>query len=241
MRCWLTLISTALSLLPGLSISSAGAGTTFSPDLHIGYQGEKGTLARGVIGGGASVGLNPWLQVAGGLSLSLFQHNGVSAYGLHAGITPPALERLNVKIGLQHEQWQDWRAGENRLFSTVLFLPAPALQLGIGICRRYPIYDSIRFRQPWLWRSPVPEWNLIYHLEWKFFASAGFSASLGMNNLPGLTFYNPQQFPAYLNASYQTGPGWRVFVRGLTAINGFSTGLISLSGVEAIIGVRYEK
>ncbi len=230
-----------LLILIALSISQV-SGFTINPDAHLGYQGERGVIARGLAGAGVRLKSNTGLEFAGALNLSLFQHQGITAYALSGEAELPGLERLKVKLGLQHEQWNEWRNGENRIFATSTFiLPQPGLVIGLGICRRYPVYDSTSFTRPWVWHSPVPEWNIIYHLEWRFLSKPHFNVGVGLKNLHDLTFYNPQQFPFYINASYRLLPCWRLSARVMTAVNGFSTALASITGIETEIGVRYER
>ncbi len=210
-----------------------GLGMVFSvfaadvyPDLAIGYQGERGVEAKGLVNAGFDVDLFSFLTLDGVISFSFVQHSGFNGYGLGARFAYPPLRWLNLTIGVQHNQWNDWHAGENRQFFLIRSQPIGALGIGLGLCRR----DQVFF---------PPEYNVVYLLSWRFFQNERLRLFAELSNYERLEIENPQQFPFGISGVYQLSPDWQIFAVCRSAINGFSTGLVSFTEIKAELGLKY--
>ncbi len=202
--------------------------------------------AKGVMAVGANTLINRWLAVEGGIGFSLFSQKGVTGYSFSANFFYPKINWLGLRLAFQHEQWNDWQVGENRVygmarvgFEGLKIITNSSIRLGLGVARRYPVFDHSRFQEPWFWRSPVPEWNFLYSLELEFLKTGNLLAQFFLANFDRLKIRNPQQFPFGIGVFYSPAASWQFFAHCGSAMNGLSTLLLSLSEVYVKVGVRY--
>jgi hypothetical protein len=212
------------------------------PELRIGYRGEAGVESKLVCTAlGHATAANVLLSA--GVAASLFQHPGVSAYGLTVDTRLLGQviggRQLRAAAFAQHEQWNDWRTGENRAGATLRFLPNPCVLIGAGAAYRAPVFDPARYASPFWWVSPQPEWNLLYDVRWRFLQQPGWSVNAFVANVGPLTLHNPQQIPFGLEAGWWPRRHWTVTGRAGTAVNGVSALLLSLSELTLELGARY--
>lgn len=209
--------------------------------LRLGYHGEAGVESKLVCAGQARAS-RPGLDISAGLAASLLQNAGVSAYGLridarvYARIGGP---QLFASVLAQHEQWNDWHAGENRAGAMLALLPGLDLLFGLGAAYRAPVCDPARYASPFYWHSDQPEWNLIYDVRWRFLQQRSWTIHAFVANVGPLSLHNPQQVPFGLEAEWRLGEPWTVSGRLGTAVNGVSAPLLSLSEVNLSAGLRY--
>ncbi len=211
-----------------------------TPALLLGFRHEPGVETKLLTTG--SVDWQPLRQVrvGGAFALSLIQHNGLSRIGLGVDTRLLDFAGLGLEAGVQHEQWNGWQSGENRVFGALRIEPVPGLRLGAGIAYRAPLLDSGSYSSPFNWQSDAPELNLLYRLEWTFLCRARVNAAAYLANFDRLTMHNPQQFPFGLRGTCGLGRGWRLLGHCGTAINGLSGLMLSLSEVTLELGVQRE-
>ncbi|MEO0069235.1 MAG: hypothetical protein ABIK18_00355 [candidate division WOR-3 bacterium] len=236
-------------------------GTTLIPEVSLGYRGERGVEAKGILGIGLQTELCRFLSLEGGFAGSFIQHNGVSGYAVKGKLSFPNLKRLSFNIGLAHNQWNDWQAGENSIFSLFFFQPdinsckpkgsgfatcqgrVPYILqpdiIGLGVSWRQPVFDPSRFTQPWIYTGGPGEWNLLYLFQWQLFQINNIKATAELSNYNLLEIKNPQQLPFGFRVRYWLSPSLELFLGCRTAINGLSTFLISFPELHADIGVKY--
>jgi hypothetical protein len=173
------------------------------------------------------------------LSFNLFQNNGLgeAAVGIGAQVYKPA--GLTFRLAGQHQQWNDWRAGENRVLATVEAGPLRGFDAGLGLVRRVPIFGD-RYWSPFVWRSDAREWNFLYRLRWKFIQRENWWLRAGFSSYDRFTAHNPQQFPLEADGAYRLKDDLELVARVGTAIVGYSGGLVSFHEIELHTGVRYE-
>lgn len=167
----------------------------------------------------------------------MLDNPGLAAYGLDAEVRLIQAFGLRVRTGAAHEQWRDWQAGENRVFGMVTALPRACLTLGVGLMWRAAIFDPTRYASPFSWRSPVPEWNIAYLLDWALLRRPGAELSLRLANQDLLIVHNPQQLPLGLRGRFSVGTDWHVSAGCGTAITGLSGPILSASELTAELGV----
>jgi hypothetical protein len=214
-----------LLLLPGL---------TFSPDLSLAYQGETGVEARGLVTAGLVAGIGRLISLDAALSFGFIQHPGLGTAALSATLAHPGVPGLDLMLGFQHQQWNDWHIGEDRLFSLARYQPLRLLKLGLGICRRLPFSTAGERRQ-----LLFPEWNLLYHLCWQLLRTDRLTLNAELSNYDRLEIKNPQQLPLAISTVYYPGKHWEILSRCRLGFNGISTGLPSLTSMKMEIGVCY--
>jgi len=178
--------------------------------------------------------------ITGGVALSLVQHNGLSALALGADASLLDFGDIGLAAGVRHEQWNDWQAGENRAFGLVTAGPTRGLELAAGAAYRAPLFAAGRYASPFNWQSPVPEWNLLYRVEWTFLRRKQAEVSAWIANVDRFTVHNPQQVPFGLRGAYNLGREWNLLGRCGTAINGLSGLILSLGEVAVEVGVQRE-
>lgn len=225
----------AVASLAGGSLVLTGSG-------RFGYRGETGVASRFIGSGLVRVG-NTRAFVDAGLAASLRQHPGIAGYGLVAGVRldrePAANWQLWTSALVQHEQWNDWQAGENRVGALLLFLPGPRLKVGLGAAWRAPVFDPDRYASPFCWRSPVPEWNLLYDVNWRLLQGVDWHVAGFVANHDVLALHNPQQFPFGIETEWRLSRCWLLSARAASAVNGLSAPLLSLSELDLWAGVTY--
>jgi len=220
-----------------LALLAAASFGSLTPSLVMGFRHELGVETKMLGGCGARWQIHPRFGVTGGVAFSLIQHNGLSALALGADALLFDFGNIGLAAGVQHEQWNDWQAGENRAFGIVTAEPVRGLELAAGAAWRVPLLDAERYMSPFNWQSAVPEWNLLYRVEWTFLKRRQAEASAWMANIDRLTVHNPQQFPFGLRGAHGLGRGWSLLGNCGTAINGLSGVLLSLSEVTLEFGV----
>jgi hypothetical protein len=210
------------------------------PDAYLGFRLEPGVETKLVLAGGAEWRFAERASLFGGLALSAIDNPGVAHYGI--GVAVRVLDRADVRLLTQvnHDEWLDWQAGENRVAGMVAARPLRGLELGAGAAWRAPIYDSGQYHSPFSWSSEAPEWNWVYRLDWTFLDRERYEAAFWLTNIDRLTIHNPQQFPAGLRASYAAWPRWRLTAQLGTGIKGLSALLFAFTEMDLRLGVTGE-
>jgi len=180
-----------------------------------------------------------YLRVDAGLSFNLFQNNGLgtASLGIGAEFYHPA--GLTLRFAGQHQQWNDWQAGENRLLVTLEAGPLHGFDAGAGLVRRVPVFGD-RYSSPFVWSGDAAEWNFLYRLRWKFIQRENWWLRAGFSSYDRFTAHNPQQFPLEADGAYRLKDGLELVGLVSTAIVGFSGGLASFHEVEVSAGVKHE-
>lgn len=180
-----------------------------------------------------------FFKVDAGLSLNLFQNNGLGAahLGLAAEVYSPA--HLTLRLAGQHQQWTDWQAGENRLLVVFEAGPLYGLDAGAGLVRRVPVFGD-RYSSPLVWSSDAAEWNFLYRLRWKFIQRENWWIRAGLSSYDRFTAHNPQQFPLEADGAYRLRDGLELAGLVSTAIVGYSGGLASFHDLDLSVGVRHD-
>jgi len=180
-----------------------------------------------------------WLKVDAGLSFNLFQSNGLGAASAGIGGVVYSPAGLTLRLAAQHQQWNDWLAGENRLLATVEATPLRGFDAGLGLVRRVPVFGD-RYWSPLVWSGGAAEWNYLYRLRWKFIQRENWWFRTGFSSYGRFTAHNPQQFPLEADGAYRLKDDVELFARAGTAIVGYSGGLPSFHELEVCAGVTYE-
>jgi hypothetical protein len=226
-----------LALLATVSAlgTAPARGQSITPTLLLGFRHEPGVESKMLIGGLGDWQAHPRISVNAGAALSLIQHAGLSRLGF--GIDAWPLDFAGIAARVQHEQWNDWQAGENRLLVALTGRPVAPLRLAVGLAYRAPVFDTVRYGSPFYWRSEVPERNLLYRVELELLHTGQWQTSAWLANFDRFTVHNPQQFPFGLDAAGRLSPCLSVSARAGTAINGLSGLLLSLSELNLEVGV----
>jgi len=205
----------------------------------LGYRGEPGVESKMLATAQADIEPVQYLKVDGGLSFNLFQNNGLGAAAL--GIRAVAYDPIGLALGLavQHQQWNDWRAGENRLLAVIEAGPWHGFDAGLGLVHRVPVFGD-RYWSPFVWSGGAAEWNYLYRLRWKFIQRDKWWFRAGLSSYDRYTAHNPQQFPLEAEGAYRLKESVELVARAGTAIVGYSGGLVSFHEIELKAGVRYE-
>ena len=209
------------------------------PSVLLGYRGEPGAESKLLATAQADIEPVQYLKVDGGLSFNLFQNNGLGAAAL--GIRAEAYDPNGLALGLavQHQQWNDWRAGENRLLAVIEAGPWHGFDAGLGLVHRVPVFGD-RYWSPVVWSGDAAEWNYLYRLRWKFVQREEWWLRAGFSSYDRYTAHNPQEFPFEADGAYRMKNGLEVTALASTAIVGYSGGLASFHEFEIDIGVRRE-
>ena len=181
----------------------------------------------------------PFLKVDAGLSFNLFQNNGLGAAELGVGAVLLRQAGLTLRLADQHQQWNDWQAGENRLLVALEAGPLFGFDAGAGLVRRVPVFGD-RYSSPFVWSGGAAEWNYLYRLRWKFIDKAKWWLRAGLSSYDRFTAHNPQQFPLEADGAYRLKDGLELVGLVSTAIVGYSGGLASFHEIEVGAGVRHE-
>ena len=225
---------------PALLILLAATGhATVVPSIILGYRGEPGVESKMLAI--AQVDLAPvrFLRVDAGLSFNLFQNNGLGAAGVGIGAVLLRSAGLTLMLAGQHQQWNDWQAGENRLLVALEAGPLFGCDAGAGLVRRVPVFGG-EYWSPFVWSGGAAEWNFLYRLRWKFFQRENWWLRAGFSSYDRFTAHNPQQFPLEADGAYRLKDDLELVALVSTAIVGFSGGLVSFHEVELCAGVKHE-
>lgn len=195
-------------------------------DFSIGYQGETGVEAKGLVCASITSRINNRLNIEGVVGFGVLPPQGINHGAVSAEFSYPGFWPLSLKIGFQHQRWPNWSAIENRLWGLGQTQVSSRWNLGLGICRRLP-------------KPGMNEWNLIYLLSWHLLSTPEFRLTAELTNYDRLELINPQQMPVGLGAIYHLTPEWQLFGKTRLAINGLSTGLIYPSAIWIHMGIKY--
>ena len=226
--------------LPVLLVLFAATGyATVAPSVILGYRGEPGVESKMLVALQADLEPVRYLRVDAGLSFNLFQNNGLgmASLGIGAELYHPA--GLTLRFAGQHQQWNDWQAGENRALVTLEAGPLYGFDAGFGLARRVPVFGD-DYCSPFRWKSDAAEWNYLYRLRWKFINKENWWLRAGLSSYDQFTAHNPQQFPLEADGAYRLKDALELIAQAGTAIVGFSGGLVSFHEIEVGAGVKYE-
>lgn len=205
----------------------------------VGMRHEAGVESKALVSIHASQSVLSFLNIHAGIGLSLFQHNGLSDYGLGIRVRALRLAGVELDASYRHNQWNEWRIGENRVIAAAHTTPLRFLHLGAGIAYRVPVFTN-GFANPLDWNSDMPEFNLVYQLDWTFLEMAPLDAVLTVSNADLLRMSVPSRIPLRLSARADLVPGWDLLFRCATGITGLSSLLLSVSEFTAELGVCHE-
>lgn len=208
-------------------------------ELRVGYLSETGSTPRALTGFLGSLSPHQHITADLGLQISSLHHCGISAYSAGTRLLISPRSEISLATALQHQQWNDWQAGENRLLAVFSLKPHPRLNLGMGLCYRVPVTDSGRYCQPFIFSSPAAEWNILYSFNWRLWQHAEWSLAASLANSEQFQFSNPQQVPLAATAEWSLRPELLLWARLRTAITGLSALLISCSELGIDIGARF--
>jgi hypothetical protein len=225
--------------LPVLLVLLAATGyATVVPSFTLGYRGEPGVESKMLAAVQADMEPVCWLKVDAGLSFNLFQNNGLGAAGLGLGAVLSRPAGLTFRLAGQHQQWNDWMAGENRLLATLEAGPLHGFDAGLGLVRRVPVFGD-EYWSPLVWSGGAAEWNYLYRLRWKFVQRENWWLRAGFSSYDRFTAHNPQQFPFEADGAYRLKDDLELVGLVSSAIVGFSGGLASFHEIEISAGVKY--
>jgi hypothetical protein len=206
--------------------------------LSTGWCHEPGVESKQILTLAAAHPVHPRITVAGGIRASLFEHNGITRYGLSADFKLSRFLRLGLLAGVHHAQWNDWRVGENVALAALHAFPLPRLRLEAGIARRVPVFDLGRFASPFYWSGPMTERNLVYGIDWRFIDRPGLRVSTGTGNRARLRLYTPHHIRLRLDADARLARDWNAGLRCGTTIKGLSALLFEPGGFTAELEIR---
>jgi hypothetical protein len=227
------------SLFVLLILLVATGSATVVPSIILGYRGEPGVESKMLATVQADVEPVRSLRVDAGLSFNLFRNNGLGAAGVGIGAEVYKPAGLTLRLAGQHQQWNDWQAGENRLLVVIEAGPLFGLDAGLGLDRRVPVFGD-RYWSPFVRSGGAAEWNFLYRLRWKFVQRENWWLRAGLSSYDRFTAHNPQQFPLEADGAYRLEDDLELVGLVSSAIVGFSGGLASFHEIEISAGVRYE-
>jgi hypothetical protein len=229
--------------LTGLLTVFALAGATcyarVAPSVLLGYRGEPGVESKMVVTTLADIAPVQFLKVDAGLSFNLFRHNGLGAAGMGIGAVVFSPAGLTFRLAAQHQQWNDWKAGENRALGTIEAGPVFGVEAGFGIAWRVPVFGDECW-SPFVWHSDASEWNYVYRLTWRFIDRENWWLTGGFSSYDLLTVHNPQQFPLTVSGACRLRDNLELVGDAGTAIVGYSGGLASFHELTLNVGVKYD-
>ncbi len=228
-----------IRLLTALAFTGATGYAAVASSFLLGYRGEPGVESKMLATAKADFEPVRCLKLDAGLSLNLFQNNGVGAAGLGVGAVLYRPVELTLRLAAQHQQWNDWQAGENRALATIEAGPVSRVEAGFGLARRVPFFGG-SYWSPFTWKSDAAEWNYVYRLTWEFLRKETWWLKAGLSSYDLLATHNPQQFPLCLSGSYALKDNLDLVASVGTAIVGYSGGLASFHEVEFNAGVKHE-
>jgi hypothetical protein len=227
------------SLLILLVLFAASGYAMVVPSVILGYRGEPGVESKMLAIAQADIVPVTFLKVDAGLSLNLFQNNGLGAAGLGIGAVLHRPSELTLRLAGQHQQWNDWQAGENRLLIMLEAGPLFGLDAGAGLVRRVPVFGD-ESGSPFIWSSGAAEWNYVYRLRWKLVQRDNWWFRMGFSSYDRFAAHTAQQFPFEADGAYRLKDGLELVGLVSSAIVGFSGGLASFHEIELRVGARYE-
>lgn len=216
-------------------------GGSFQPDFQLGYRVEPGVEQKGFAVLGGRVMVNNWFALDAGVYGNSGENSGLGGYALSGEFGLPEASDLNLRLGVQHEEWRGWQAGENRAFFMFQLTGLGRFEGGTGIAWRQGVFGTARYQQPWVFSGPAGEWNLLYQVKWTVWQKGTGELGLFLSNINRHQIYNPQMFPFGVRAGYPVAPNWLMFGIVQSAVKGFSAALFSFSPVEVCLGVSYER
>jgi len=221
-----------------LALLAAAGQAAVVPAVVIGYRFEPGVESKMLAALTANIEPVPLLRVDAGLSFNFFQNSGLGGaeFGLGGVLYKPA--GLVFRLDVQHQQWKDWRAGENRLLALLEAGPVLGLDAGIGLVRRVPVFGD-DYWSPYVWKGDASEWNYQYRLRWRFIQKENWWLRAGLSTYDRFNVHTPQQLPLEADGAYKFADKLELVARAGTAIVGYSCGLISFHEVEFGAGVKY--
>jgi hypothetical protein len=227
-----------LTRLPALLVLLAASGyAAVVPSLTLGYRGEPGVESKMLATAQADISPFPLLKIDAGVSFNLFQNIGLGAAGFGLGAVILRSSGLTFRLAGQHQQWNDWNAGENRWLLAMEAGPLYGFDAGAGLVRRVPVFGD-EYRSPLVWSSGAAEWNFLYRLRWKFIQRENWWLRAGLSSYDRFTAHNPQQLPIEADGAYRLKDNLELVGLVSSAIVGLSGGLASFHEIEFDIGVR---
>jgi len=224
-------------LLPLALLAAVGhAGVSSSASL--GYRGEPGVESKMLAVVQADIEPLRFLKIDAGLSFNLFENNGLGAAALGIGAVLFRPAGLALRLAAQHQQWNGWRAGENRLLVLLEAGPLFGFDAGVGLVRRAPLFGD-DYWSLFGWKSDAAEWNYQYRLRWKFIQRENWWLRAGVSTCDRFLAHTPQQFPLEADGGYRLRDKLELIARAGTAIVGYSGGLASFHEIEVTAGVKY--
>ncbi|MCL6465752.1 MAG: hypothetical protein K6T77_03215 [candidate division WOR-3 bacterium] len=211
------------------------------PDIGLGYRIEPGVEEKGAVAGGIKIRFKNNAAVDAGVYGNIGDNFGLGGYALKGEFGCASVPWLNLHLGVQHQEWRDWRCGENRAFFLLHLTGLKRFEVGMGVAWRQGVFDRARFREPWVFTGPAGEWNILYRLEGLVLETARGELGLFLSNISRHQIHNPQMFPFGVRAGYQVVPHWRLAATCQSTVKGFSALLFSPGEFEIELGVRYEK
>jgi len=208
--------------------------------LRSGWHHEHGVESKLVTTARIAHSPLPRLDLDASLSLALVRHAGVAAWRLGAAYRLAGAWNTTAFAGLQHDQWNDWRIGENRALALLVVSPFRPVSLGWGIAWRAPVLDPDQYASPFAWRSDVPEWNLVYRVGWRVVDRPRLTAAAVVSNITPTRFYSPQHVAFRLEGSLRLDPAWRLELHLGTAAKGLSAMLLSVNEFTAEVGISHD-
>jgi hypothetical protein len=226
--------------LPVLLVLLTAVGrAAVSPSLSIGYRGEPGVESKLLASALVDIVPVSYVKFDAGLSFNLFQNNGLGA--AEVGVGAVAYDRVGLALRLraQHQQWNEWRAGENRVLALLEAGPVHRFDAGLGLVARVPVFGD-SYWSPAVWTSSAGEWNFAYRLRWKLAQHETWWLRVGLSSYDRFTAHSPQQFPLEADGAWRMNENLELEFRAATAIVGYSGGLVSFHELEVCSGVKCE-
>uniref|UniRef100_A0A7C4CBT8 Uncharacterized protein n=1 Tax=candidate division WOR-3 bacterium TaxID=2052148 RepID=A0A7C4CBT8_UNCW3 len=183
-----------------------------------------------------AVSLVPRLVVSGMAAVAAFDNPGLAGYGVRVLLRPLKQIPVSAAAAITHQQWRDWRTGENRVLGLLSAEPLPGLQISTGMAWRVPVSGD-GWASPLRWTSEMPEWNLAYSIRWDFLRRSDWQTAFLVSNLDRLEMSAPQQFPFGLEFSLAVKPRLRLNSHLVASVKGLSGPLVTLGVINARLGV----
>lgn len=217
----------------------AGAALPVTPEVGLGMRYEPGVELQGQVSFRAIWHPEGRFRAFGGLSLGILDNAGPGSYGLGAAVRLIDPGQVGLSLAANHNDWSDWQVGENRVSALVSGQPLPSLHLAAGLAWRAPVFDTAQFRSPFAWRSPAPEWNYLYRIDWRVLTRDPVTLDVWLANIDQLTVHTAQQFPFGLYGTWNFGARDLLTLRLGSDIKGLSGLLFSLGELDVRIGVAH--